>query len=356
MAASFTAALLLNFSWWFLFYSLSPFDDIFTVCFGTATFYFLERAMREGRRIDFWWAGLLAGASVMTYISGRLIPVMAVAALCGIILFLRPAKFWATYGRSVLIFFLALFWFLGPFIIFVSRDPDQFFGRARELSIFNQVHLTGNYFLPLINFCWSLIDLFRASPQADPRFNIPGNCEVDPFTGILVLVGLQVLIVSAFKFRGRFFWYAASGVFFGIVANAFAVQGSTPNPTYTNDQRYFIILPFLMMVAAAGLDWLMGLFSKYPLALKRFGILVLVLLVAGAALLNGKVYYKDFPSDRGLWSSLGFNHMKAAEAGLAYYPRCHVLVQANTNSSVFQFLTYDRIKFRLTTGFPSRTP
>jgi hypothetical protein len=349
---SFLAALFLNFSWWFLFYSLSPFDDIFTVTFGIGTFYFMEKALREGKRRDFWWAGFLAGASVMTYISGRLIPVMAVAALAGIAVIQRPPKFWATYGRSILLFFLAFLWFLGPFIIFIWHQPDQFFGRARELSIFNQVKMTGNYTLPFRNFFWSLVSLFHASPAVDPRFNIPGNCEVDPFTGIVVLLGLQTLVVSAFRFKGRFFWYVTSGVFFGIVANAFAVQGSTPNSDYTNDQRYFIILPFLMMLAAAGLDWVIGLFANYPIVLRRVGILVLALFLAGAAFLNGKVYYSDFPNNRGLWSSLGFNHIKAAEAGLAYYPRCHLLVQANSDSSVFEFITYNRVKFTQYSGVP----
>ncbi|HVM32449.1 MAG TPA: hypothetical protein VMU88_04895, partial [bacterium] len=338
--------------WWFLFYSLSPFDDIFTVSFAMAAFYFMEKALREGRRIDFAWAGFWAGAGVMTYISGRLIPVMVAAALGGIFLSLRPAKFLQRYGKFLVLSGLFLLWILGPFILFMAHNPDEFFGRSRELSVFNQVHLTGNVFLPAIYFFWSLVSLFHASPQVDPRFNLPGNCEIDPFTGFLALVGLEVLIVSAFRFKGRFFWYAASGVFFGIVANAFAVQGSTPNPGYTNDQRFFIVLPFMMMVLAAGLDWMGTRLARAPRAFRRAALVLLLLLLGGAAAVNGKVYYWGFQHSPGIWSSLGFNHMKAAEAALGYSPRCHVLVQAMSDSSVFEFLTYGKMPFRQYQGVP----
>ena len=126
-------------------------------------------------------------------------------------------------------------------------------------------------------------------------------------------------------------------------------QGPNPDPNYINGQRYFIVLPFLFFMVAYALDWLLNLFSPLTTRLKITGGILLGALCAGALLWNINIYYFSFQDFKTYgdtyWAPLGFNHIRVAEYLEANYPRCHILLDPEYNSSTVQLLTRDQVKY-----------
>ena len=343
--ASLTAAFLLSVSWWFLFYSLSPFHNILVVLYEILAFYCLERAFRSGQKIFFALAGLFLGLSVLGYLPGRLVPVMAAAVIL-VSAWAEGKTLWKNRWPYIGLLFLVFLWVAGPFLFMIIDNPGEFFGRSKELSLFNEIQRTGNYFLLIQRFFWTLMSFFWPGDEFDNRFDLPGNTLLDPIAGLLFFLGLGWTLLY---WRKRSSWQALSGFAFGMAANALAIQGPNPNPGYINPMRFFLIIPFLFFMIAQAVDGFSAAGWKKG-ARKRLGAVLLVLACLGSALWNGRVFYVRLHQSPDAWSSLGFNHIQAADFIKANYPRCHILIDWETDSSIVQVLTYHRIPYKVLPG------
>jgi len=336
--AALLSTLLFSFAWFHLFYSLSPFTNIFTLLFEVCAFYHLERAMKEGRRADFAWTGLWAAAAVMSYISGRLVVGMLALSVAARFLASRR-EFLKAYGRHLLLALFAFLWLVGPFLVYSIRTPSEFVGRSKELSIFNEVKRTGDVLLPAKTFINTSTTFFR-NIHPDPRFGVHKVPVVDGFTAALLVLGLAALLRRP---RSGLTWIVLSGLLFGICANALAIQGKDPHPHYLNQQRLYLVLPFVFLAVAAGWDWLAGLLKGAGPAFRTvarwllFGLVVL----AGAA--NARIYYRVIPNHQPAWNAMGFNHLEIARLYRESAARYHLVAPWPLHSSVSVFMNLGRV-------------
>ncbi len=329
--------------WWVLFYSLSPFTDAITVMFEVLAFYLLETALRSGERWRYFWFGVVAAGSVMTYISGRLIPVILFLSVAGLLVFargFRSVNRWKGLALSGLVFL----WAISPFLLYLAHDTANLVGRAAQLSIFTEMNRSGDHRLVFKTCYWSAVSFLGITDSGfDPRFGLSGVAMTDMVTSALVLIGLGLTFVSL---RSRATWMVLPGFIGGVIANGFAIQGPNPDPSYMNAQRFFFQVPFLYFMLARGMDWILALAGKAgeSRALRRLGGL---LLGAGWALslaLNAKVYYRDIQKDANCQESMSFFCAKYVEMYERLYPKYHFVVQWEAYQSNERFLLGDRVK------------
>ena len=219
--ASLLSTFLLSIGWWFLFYSLSPFQDILVAFWVVLAFYFLAKALKEGRKLDYALAGLFIGFSEMEYLPGRLVGPMVAVAVGGILL-VEGKKFWEDHGRYLVLTLLSALWLAGPFIFYVFDNLSLVLGRSRELSLFNEIQRTGHYGLLFKKTFWTFVSFLHHNDGADPRFCSVGPM-VDYISSALMFFGL-ILVLTHLKRRVS--WYALGGFIFGVAANALAIAGT----------------------------------------------------------------------------------------------------------------------------------
>jgi Dolichyl-phosphate-mannose-protein mannosyltransferase len=339
VAASWIASFLFSVCWWNFFFSFSPFHNMFTVLFETACLYFLVRGLNEGRRAYFIGAGLFMAASVMSYLPGRLVPAMVFLVLL-LLLLGRGKEFAKIYWLPLALSFLVFVWMVGPFIVYCVHNPGDFLGRTQELSVFNVMRMNHDWLFPLKSAFFTFATFFWPNGALDPRFGIPGVQMIDVFSGGLALLGL---LISFFTGPIRLRAVLWVGLAVAMSTNALAVQGATPLSDYFNPMRCFLIIPFWFLAAAFALEWIFQKVKKaVPVVRWTVGILLLVGVLFAAAV-NEQVYFSQFPKNQGLWAALGFNHLLAAEAIEKNAPLGHIVIHWTYDSSVVQFLTYNRI-------------
>jgi hypothetical protein len=338
--ASLLATFLMSIGWWFLFCSLSPFQNI-TVCFFVIlVFYFMEKGMRSGRKADFCLAGIISGFCCMEYLSGRLVPLIVGISVL-IILAARGRAFIKAYWPLILLMFLAFWWAVMPFVFFGMEYPSQIFERTKELNLFSEIKRTGHYWLLPQKIGWTILSLVWPNFDTDRRFCPLGRSEMDPFSGALMLLGLLLALSGL---RKRVNAYIFAGFAFGIMTNAFAIQGADPNPRFMNCERSFIIVPFLFLMVARFADWLFAYSRLFKPPLRIAGKVLLVLALAFTVVWNVRAYYFGFKNPL-QWCPVGYQHIQVAEYLKAVHESVHlVMVDWRAYTSVERVLTRDRVK------------
>lgn len=331
------ATLLFGIAWWHVYYAFSPFNNNTTLLFAVCTFYFFEKGFREGKRADFWWAGIFTGMSIMTYIAGRLVPEMAFLSILGCVLFAGGIAFISAYGRHLALSVLAFFWLMAPFIRFVILWPNEFMGRARTMNIFNEISRSGDWWLPVRTSLWTMMSFFWTNPagQGDRRFMIPGDSLLDHFTGLLVLAGF---VLTLFTLNKRVSWSVIGGLVFGITANSLAVQCEDPPADYINPMRMFIIFPFVMFMAARALEWSFEIIDRAKKDAKMSAGILLGLGLCAAFTYNIATYYFRFQQRQDDWSVIGFHHVEQAKMYRQIKPECHLLLDNDSYSPIIEFM------------------
>lgn len=333
---SFAITLMYSFSWWYLFYSFSPFHNIFTVFFQIAAFWCLVKALKGGYRGAYLGLGVFSAAAVMTYLPGRMVPGMVAATFFLILIFGTKKKYfwdWRFFGLTV----LAFLWAIGPFLDFAIRHFDtEIMGRTKELSIFRAIEHTKDQSLLWKSFCWSFFSFFFPNNSVDSRFGIPGVPLLSPVISIFMLWGLMLSILSPGNFLSQII---LPGFFFGLCADAFAVQGLDANPTYVNPMRYFLISPFLFLMAARAMHWVWGVVKESEKGFRRIARVFFFGLILFSLGWDSRVFYKRFPESPG-WPVLGKSHLLVAQVILTHAKSHKIFVYWENFQSPGQFLTY----------------
>ncbi len=221
-----------------------------TIALWTASAAFFLEAARTGRTWAWILAGLTGGVSIYFYPTGRLWGVMAALFTLGLIA--RGPR--GTRGRLVAgtaLAAAAAFTIMAPFFQSVVRNPDLFFVRARETSIFVKKNpLRLHYVDPT----WSTgkllavqsehaVGIFNRYPDAN--YFWPTNKPIlPPALAVLTLLGLGA---SALKVRDPRFLLLSAWFWLGFVGVIVTVE--TPNL-----HRMSTAVPVLAFFAALVLD------------------------------------------------------------------------------------------------------
>lgn len=322
--ASLIAVFLLAVSWWFLYFSFSPFHNSLLLMWQIMAFYFLEKGLKEGKRMDFWWAGFCVAASLMNYVAGRSVPIAMFATVLGY-MFFRKDRFLKTFWKPLILTALGFFWFAGPYLYYAVQYPNEIWGRVKPGWISYSAQQTGNYFFLLKSYFWTVSSLLAPAPGMDLRFAVSGLPLVDPFVAGLMLIGLALCL---FNLSQPISWLLLPGFFLGLSANALARIDLIGNVTYVHSVRYSIIIPFVFFSCGWGFEWLLRSYQSFRGPKWGWIGWMTAAIVIGGLTLNEPLFVPRFGHDSGNWGEIGSGQI--AEANLI-----------NANASKKQFLVED---------------
>lgn len=351
--ASLCAVYLMAVSWWFLYLSLSPFHNAILIMTETVSFYFLEKGILEGKRMDFWWAGIFSALCVMNYVPGRAIPLIMALMILGYAIF-QGRVFISIFWKPLSLSLIAFFWLVTPFFINLLTIQDKyndsfnFWHRVRPGWIFQEAERTGGYFFLVKSYFWTLSSFWCSGPPHpgcpigfDNRFST-GDPFLDPIAGAAALLGLGICL---FNPKQKWTWILVPGWFLSLSANALSIQSSPAEVNYIHPIRLSVIIPFLYLSAGWGLEWLFYSFKTMNVGKGFFWSLCIATLLVFSLGLNGPVIWHDFSKDPGDQGLRGFNIVRGAELLNSHYPQDHLLGGSSILSPGVYFLTRGHSKF-----------
>jgi 4-amino-4-deoxy-L-arabinose transferase-like glycosyltransferase len=182
-------------SFWHINFSRIAFRAILLPFMMVFSFYFLFKGLRTKKILNFVTAGVVFGLGFYTYGSFR----MAVLLLAVILLlFLFPYKKQGVEKKYL--FFISCFLFLIlltalPIGIYFLQNPENFFGRVSQISVFS----AKNPIKELIKSLILHLGMFNFYGDGNWRHNLPGSPQLFWPIGILFLMGIFISIKELMK-------------------------------------------------------------------------------------------------------------------------------------------------------------
>jgi hypothetical protein len=336
--ASVLASFFMANSWWFFYFSLSPFHNSILFFFQVSAFCFLERGFRKAGRGDFWWAGFFAALSVMNYVPGRSVP-LAIFLTFFATGILRGWTFLRFLWKPLALSGLAFFLVISPYLIFAMDNPTEFWGRVDPRWISQEYQSTGNYFFLLKSYFLTLSSLWTPNPSVDLRFAPVALPFVDPFAGAFAFLGFGMVL---FTLRKPASWVLIPAVFFGLSANALARMGWPTDLAYLHSIRFSILIPFLFLASGWGLEWTFrSIESSFPKG-ESWSRWFLAVLVAGSLATNEPIFVPGFNKDKGSWGEHGLSQIELAKFILEKTPDHQFLGDSDILSNTVTFLVHEK--------------
>ncbi|MER2600597.1 MAG: PA14 domain-containing protein [Caldilineales bacterium] len=216
---AFVATFLLAVSRWHITMSRWGWNEVAPLLFMVLALFFLLRALRDRRALDFALAGLWLGLGHYTYLASRLVALTVVGYLLYRLLFER--RFAARAWRGLLLFVLVYLVTFAPLLVTYARNPFSFNNRSRQVSILVDMQAAYNPQQPPgqpMRALLGLLDLpqevsleplqasvqqhvamFWAAGDRNPRHNLPGAPMLDPLTGMLLALSLAFALWQALR-------------------------------------------------------------------------------------------------------------------------------------------------------------
>lgn len=249
---------LLSISFWHVNFSRIGFRGIMVPLLLIFAVYFLWRGFKHLSNWDFLWSGIILGLGMHTYIAFRLAPLIVIAAL---LVFWQKIK--KDYSHSkyenlrnkyligfayVLVssILVAL-----PILFFAYLNPDVFFGRAAQVSIFG----ADNPLTALLSGLGKSLAMFNFAGDYNWRHNFSGEPQLFWTIGIFFVVGFFRAIGKCwemFKKHGHFSTVHTLTLswFFIMLAPSFLSTEGLPHAL-----RAIGTIPVAIIFAAEGMWW-----------------------------------------------------------------------------------------------------
>jgi len=184
---AFLAAFWLSTSYWHLIYSRFGVECILLPLLSLASFYSLWRGFRSGGLSSFIWSGFFLGASLYTYQSARFLPFL-------FLIFLGYQALKGSHRSRLLLLLVIALLVSMPLGIYALSDPDLFFARAAEVSIFSPGDGQGSIWRTLIDNLLKTGAMFVLRGDPNPERNPALRPILDPFSAIFFVIGLAIAL------------------------------------------------------------------------------------------------------------------------------------------------------------------
>ena len=205
------SALFLAFSYWHISLSRIGLRAITLPLLATLTFVFFWRAwgrLANPQRFpwfDLCMCGALTGLTLYTYTASRFVPVLIVVTMAaGFLLARSPAISRMRLVVALGVIGLVALIVFAPLGSYFLSHPDNFMGRATEISIFSELYLGNNPLAEFLKSTWRTAAMFVSAQDPNFRHNPAGRPVFDlPLTAWLVtglLVALTQLRNSRYLF------------------------------------------------------------------------------------------------------------------------------------------------------------
>lgn len=216
------AAFLLAISRWDVNFSRLGMHGVSTPLFAALAAYFLVKALRTERHLDFALGGVALGLGLCFYAPYRLFPFVIGLFLTHKAIVERG--FVRRYYLGVLVFILAALLVFVPVGQFAWQHPKTFFDRTRVTSIFKDktraqaieaVRQSAKQHLLMFNY--------RGDPNG--RHNLPGEPMLDFVTSALFVLGLGY---SLSRWRQPQYWFLAFWLLVMLCGGIFSLEFEAP--------------------------------------------------------------------------------------------------------------------------------
>lgn len=225
----------------------------FAPLFAAPTFFFLARGLRSGRRSDFIWAGLFAGAGLQGYSSFRIVPILIVV-LVGVWLFrlgqTRQSRL-RLLGQLTMLISVALVTCM-PLFRFMLDRPDLFWERIMTRISSTEQPLPGDLLSILWQNLYRVFLMFNYTRDEVWTVNISNWPTLSPLLAALFGLGLIALAVRAVRREGSAVLVIVAWVML-LLPSALSLAFPHENPSVA---RAGIAFPFVMFIAALPLAWI----------------------------------------------------------------------------------------------------
>ncbi len=165
--------------------------NISTPLFALLTIGFLLRGIRRRRLSDFGLAGLSLGLGLCFYAAFQLFVI--VVAIFVLALLVMHRGFFRQYWPGLLAMALMALLVFAPVILFAYDNPDDYFGRTRDTSLFSDKP-PEKRIAALIDNTVKHLAMFNIAGDPNGRHNLPGAPMLDPLSAALMVLGLGLAI------------------------------------------------------------------------------------------------------------------------------------------------------------------
>ncbi len=287
---------------WHVIYSRNgyPTVQVPLYLFGALALYLVARKVVKKRLWAFILSGVVLGLGLYTYQAFKIAPLL----LLVFVLLLRPrgirqAALLFKPHRAMLIAFVAL---ALPLLLHMVLSKN-IGNREGDLWIFSQMKAEKSV-MPLVRNITGTKLMFNYQGDLNPRHNLPGAPMLDPFTGILFVLG----ILQAVRHIRRRKWeaFALAGLIVMTMPALLAADSSAQS------SRLFSLTPFIAILAGTALvrlyDRLQVLKPKWRRRRNK-GLAVLLALIT---YLNFHVYFISQAKNADCWHG---PHVEATRIG-----------------------------------------
>ncbi len=343
---------------WDINFSRIAMTGIDTPFFDFITLFYLARLLRHGRLRDAAFAGLWLGLGLSFYTAFRLF-VLAVGlfAVFGAIIWPQwwakraDPGWWGRQGARLGILLFAAWITLMPVAQYAIRHPDSYWARVRATSILNRRD-DPNLPHALLTSLERHVAMFNLHGDNNGRHNLPGEPELDPLMGVLMVLGIALALRNANRPAPLFFLLlfpiALSG---GIFSLDFEAPQSLRSIAVLPAVAYFCILPVLRLATESR-------YALRPLP-QRWLLLPAGLLGLYVLWFNAYTYFVRQANDFAVWNAFStpetITGKKMAKLGPGYD---FFLSPFLTNHPTIRFLspnTPHQTVFNLPDALPIRT-
>ncbi len=221
----------------------------FAPLFAALTFYFLARGLKSGRRADFVWAGLFAGAGLYGYSSFRVVP-LAILVIVGLWL-LQPGQTSRT-GRRLAANLGALAGValvtLMPLFRYMLDAPQMFWYRILSRVSAVEQPLPPDVPGVLWENLYRALLMFNYTRDIVWTVNISNWPTLSPMLAALFGLGCIYLLVQALRRDGRAMFVVATW-FLLLLPSGLSLTFAGENPSVA---RAGIAFPFVFLIAGWG--------------------------------------------------------------------------------------------------------
>ena len=241
--AALAGTALLAFSRWHITFSRIIYELILTPLALVLLFYFLHKALRDGRLRDFVLAGLALAFGFNTYTGFRTAPI-GVGLLLLYWLIVRRKEVAAVIGGSFLFVGSALIGLI-PLAVYAIQRPNVVFLRTSRLNILGEIDAVGSL-QPLWTNLRNYLLMYNLRGDPVTINNLPGAPAVAAIVGGLGLIGLVYALrhINQPRFFLAIAWIAAT-----LPAGILSVTLESPS-----SRRVIGMLPLVFLLVTAVID------------------------------------------------------------------------------------------------------
>ncbi|HJX38986.1 MAG TPA: PA14 domain-containing protein, partial [Anaerolineae bacterium] len=306
-------------------------DNLQVPLFEILTMLFLWRGLRQGRRLDYVFAGLSFGLGFHTYIGYRVFPL--VIGLYLLHLSLSRRQWIRSQLGGLGVFAVATFIALSPLALYAVQRPEIFVRRAEAASVLQDIETEGGY-RPLVENVRKSLLMYNRQGDPRPRHNLPDEAMLDGLSAVFFGLGLGY---SLLRWRHDRYFLLVAWVLLGLLPGILSLADSNPHSLRTLGN---VPAVFLLITAFWDRAWktyepfLRGQSRRYLYA----GVTAVLLLCLGA---NFYIYFYRQASNESVYYDFD-----PAQTEVGEYVKEHgtdnlVLVShALTNHSDLKFLPY----------------